>query len=71
MLCVQTDKHLGISRFLLYVLAYLVRSFFRLGLSMRFPELDLIGQIASFERRLRGAAQMALALPYPFRTWPG
>ena len=31
----------------------------------------ILGQIASFERRLRGAAQTPLALPYPFRTWPG
>ena len=38
---------------------------------MRFSELDFLGQIAWFERRLRGAAQTPLALPYPFRTWPG
>ena len=31
----------------------------------------ILGQIASFERRLRGAAQTPLALPYPFRTWLG
>ena len=31
----------------------------------------ILGQIASFERRLRGAAQTPLALPCPFRTWPG
>ena len=31
----------------------------------------ILGQIASFERRLRGAAQTPLALPYPFRIWPG
>ena len=31
---------------------------------------ELLGQIVSFERRLRGAAQMPLALPYPLRTWP-
>ena len=31
----------------------------------------ILGQIASFERRLRWAAQTPLALPYPFRTWPG
>ena len=31
----------------------------------------ILGQIASFERRLRGAAPTPLALPYPFRTWPG
>ena len=28
----------------------------------------ILGQIASFERRLRGAAQTPLALPCPFRT---
>ena len=27
----------------------------------------ILGQIAWFERRLRGAAQTPLALPYPFR----
>ena len=32
----------------------MVRSFFRLGLGMGFSELEFIGQIASFERRLRG-----------------
>ena len=48
-----------------------VRIFFRLGLSMLFSELELSIKIASFERRLRGAAQTPLALPYPFRTWPG
>ena len=31
----------------------------------------ILGQTASFERRLRGTAQTPLALPYPFRTWPG
>ena len=31
----------------------------------------ILGRIASFERRLRGAAQTPLALPYQFRTWPG
>ena len=30
-----------------------------------------LGQIASFERCLRGAAPTPLALPYPFRTRPG
>ena len=30
-----------------------------------------LGRIASFERRLQGASQTPLALPYPFRTWPG
>ena len=29
---------------------------FRLGLSMGFSELKFLGQIASFERRLRGVA---------------
>ena len=48
-----------------------VRIFFRLGLSIGFSELDFLGQTASFERRLRGAAQTSLALPYPFRTWSG
>ena len=28
----------------------------------------ILSQIASFERRLRGAAQTPLALPFPFRT---
>ena len=28
----------------------------------------ILGQIASFERRLWGAAEMLLALPYPFRA---
>ena len=28
----------------------------------------ILGQMASFERRLRGAPQTPLALPYPFRT---
>ena len=45
-----------------------VRSFFRLGLSMGCSELEFLGQIASFERRLRGAAPTPLALPYPFGT---
>ena len=45
-----------------------VRSFFRLGLSMGFSELEFLGQIASFERRLRGAAPTPLALHYPFCT---
>ena len=31
----------------------------------------ILGQIVSFERRLRGVAQTSLALPYPFRIWPG
>ena len=48
-----------------------VRRFFRLGLSTGFSELEFLGQISSFERRLRGAAQTPLALPNPFGTWPG
>ena len=35
----------------------LVTSFFRLGLSMGFLELEFVGQISSFERRLRGRLQ--------------
>ena len=35
---------------------------------MGFSELEVIGQIASFERRLRGKAPTPLALPYPFCT---
>ena len=31
-------------------------------------ELEFLGQIASFERRLRGAALTPLAMPYPFGT---
>ena len=31
----------------------------------------ILGQIASFERLFRGAALTPLALPYPFRIWPG
>ena len=46
----------------------LVRSFSRLCLSMGFSELEFLGQIFSFERRLRGAAPTPLTLPYPFRT---
>ena len=38
---------------------------------MGFSELEFLSQIASFECRLRMAAQTPLALPYPFRTWPG
>ena len=44
------------------------QEFFRLALSMGFSELEFLGQIASFERRLRGAAPTPLTLPYPFRT---
>ena len=49
---------------------YSVRGFVRLGLRMGCSELELLGQFASFERRLRGATQTPLAVPYPFRTWP-
>ena len=45
-----------------------VMFFFRLGLSIRCSELEFLGQTASFERRLRGAAPTPLALPYPFGT---
>ena len=45
---------------------------FRLGLT-QYSVLGtgILDQIGSFERRLRGTAQTPLALPYPFRTWPG
>ena len=46
----------------------MVSIFFRLGLSMGFSELEFLGQIASFEHPLRGAAPTPLALPYPFCT---
>ena len=46
-------------------------SFFRPGLSVGFSKLEFLGPIASFERRLRGAAPTPPAVPYPFRTWPG
>ena len=49
----------------------MVRIFFRLGLSMGFSELELLGQIASFERRLREPAQTPRALPYLIRSAPG
>ena len=38
---------------------------------MGFSNLEFLGQIALFERCLRGAAPTPFALPYPFRTWPG
>ena len=44
--------------------------FFRLGFRMGFSNLEFLGQIASFERCLRGAASMPVDLPYPFHTWP-
>ena len=46
----------------------LVKTLFRLGLSMGFSNLEFLGQIAWFERRLRGAAPMPFSLPHPFRT---
>ena len=48
-----------------------VRSFFPSRLQYAILGIGILGQIASFERRLRGAPQTPLALPYPFRTWPG
>ena len=47
----------------------LVRSFLRLGLSMGFSKLEFHGQIASFERRLRGAAPTPLS-PCLIRSAP-
>ena len=48
-----------------------IRSFFPSRPQYAILGTGILGQIASFERRLRGAAQKPLALPYPFRTWPG
>ena len=48
-----------------------VRSFFPSRPQYAILGAGILGQIASFERRLRGAAQTPLALPCPFRTWPG
>ena len=48
-----------------------VRSFFSSRPQYAILGTGTLGQIVSFERRLRGAAQTLLALPYPFRTWPG
>ena len=45
-----------------------VRSFFSSRPKYALRGTGILGQIASFERRLRGAAQTPLALPYPFRT---
>ena len=45
-----------------------MRGFGRLGLSMGFSKPNFLGQVGSFERRLRGAAPTPLSLPYPFRT---
>ena len=52
-------------------LADSVRSFFSSRPQYAILGTGILGQIASFERRLRGAAQTSLALAYPFRTWPG
>ena len=38
---------------------------------MGFSKLEVLGLIASFERRLRGAAPMPLVLSYPSRTLLG
>ena len=69
----NSNKHLVINTWSMYLSLFFfsVRSFFRLGLSMGFSEQEFLGQIASFERRLRGAAQTPLALPYPLCTWAG
>ena len=48
-----------------------VRSFFPSRPQYAILGTGILGQIASFEGRLRGAAQAPLALPNPFRTWPG
>ena len=48
-----------------------VRSFFLSRPQYAIPGTGILGQIASFELRLRGAAQTPLALPYPFRICPG
>ena len=45
-----------------------VRSFFSSRPQYAILGTGILGQIASFERRLRGAAPTPLALPYPFRT---
>ena len=41
------------------------------GLSIGLLKVEFLGQIASFERRLRWAAPIPLALPYQPRNWPG
>ena len=48
----------------------MARSFFRVGLSMGFSKLGILGQMPLFKCCLRGAAPMPLALPYPFCTSP-
>ena len=47
-----------------------VRTFFSSRPKYAIRGTGILGHIASFERRLRGAAQtpLVLALPYPFRT---
>ena len=49
----------------------LMRSFFPPRPQYAILGTGILGQIASFERRRRGAAQTPLSLPYAFRTWPG
>ena len=44
------------------------RSFFSYGPKYAVRGTGILGQIASFERRPRGAAPTPLALPCPFRT---
>ena len=60
--------YLYIKRFVFLRGEGLATSVFRLGLSMRFLKLEFVGQIASFEHRLQGAAPTPLTLPYPFNT---
>ena len=58
---------------------YMVNVFWRDSVRICFPSrpqyailgAGIIGQTASFERRLRGAAQTPLALPYMFCILPG
>ena len=45
-----------------------IRSFFSSRPKYAIRGSGILGQIASFERRLRGAAPTPLALPCPFRT---
>ena len=49
-------------------LFYSVSSFFLSRPQYAILGTGILGQIASFDRRLRGAAPMPLALPYPFGT---
>ena len=49
----------------------LVGSFFPSRPQYAILGIGILGQIASSERRRRGSAQSPLALPYPFRIWPG